>query len=378
MTLGLYVHVPFCVAKCGYCDFVSYPLQDQQVQGFILGLQGEAKYYAHQRGLGRRLVDTVFFGGGTPTCLETENICHIVQILREYFTWHESCEATVEANPGTVTLDKLRLLRKSGINRLSFGVQAFQDELLQRLGRIHRVQEVRASVAAARKAGFDNLSLDLMFGLPGQSLAQWRDTLCRAVDLEPEHLSCYSLKIEPGTAFARDYAQGKIVSLPEELELEMYLWAIDYLQSQGYQQYEISNFARPGYYCQHNLRYWQCTEYLGLGPAAHSYVQEVRWSNTTKLGEYLDLVEDRGQAQVEVEQIDANIARVEYLIMGLRLNQGIQLADFTRRFGQGIETWYQQELDTLSKQGLLKFTDGRMALTAKALPISNLVLEKFV
>lgn len=378
MTLGLYLHVPFCVAKCGYCDFVSYPLQEQHVHGYIEGLRKEAEFYSQQQELGSRIVNTVFLGGGTPTCLETANICHIVQILREYFTWHDNCEATVEANPGTVTLDKLQKLRKEGISRLSFGVQAFQDQLLQRLGRIHRAQEVHASITAARQAGFDNISLDLMFGLPGQSLTQWQDTLQRAVAIEPEHLSCYSLKIEPGTAFAKEQALGRLVPPSEELELEMFLWAIEFLRAQGYEQYEISNFAKPGYQCQHNLRYWQCDEYLGLGPAAHSYVHGVRWSNVAKLQEYIHLVEKGAAAQAEIEPIDADIARVEYLIMGLRLNQGIDLAEFARRFGSEMETWYKQELASLCQQDLLKITDGRLALTDRALPIANLVLEKFV
>lgn len=376
MSVGLYIHVPFCLQKCHYCDFVSYPYDRQHALAYVTALEQEMRHYGQK--LAGQTVSTVFIGGGTPTVLPEELLTKLLLACQRHFVWENNGEVTVEANPGTVDQSKLHSLKQLGVNRLSLGVQACQQPLLKLLGRIHNYRQAQQAMETARQVGFTNISLDLIFALPGQGLADWRQSLKLVTQWQPEHLSCYSLQLEEGTPLAQAVQQGKLAPCPEEQELAMYYEAIGYLTSHGYQHYEISNFARPGYRSRHNLSYWQNEHYIGLGPAAHSHYRGQRWANTAGLEDYVQQLA-RGRLPVcEQTSLTKLDSMIETMFMGLRLLEGVNLHRFYQRFGQSVNAVWPKQIDKLVTDGLLEMSDSHIRLTAKGLPIANTVFAEFV
>lgn len=379
--LSLYIHIPYCPQKCAYCDFNSYAGSILDDQGaYVAALQAEmARYAADPRVVGRPIA-TVFIGGGTPTLLPSRLLAQVLEQARATFPFAADAEVSVEANPGTVDYagDKLLAAFTAGANRLSFGVQAFQDRILQRLGRVHSVAEVEQAVATARRAGFCNLNIDLMYGLPDQTLADWQETLERALALAPEHISAYSLIIEEGTAFHVDWERGRLETPDEGAEEEMFHLVRAVLGAAGYEQYEVSNFARSGYRSRHNQVYWRNEEYLGLGAGAHSYLNGERFWNVRLPQTYVRRLTS-GQSPVEAgERLDAPGAMAETMMMGLRLLDGVEEARFAARFGRPLGEVYGPVLARLQKDGLLEQAGAAWRLTQRGLRLGNQVWAAFL
>lgn len=378
MPIGLYIHVPFCLKKCNYCDFVSYPYDAGTAASYVYALKKEMAYYAAKLTEEQKTLRSIYVGGGTPTTLPAGLLAEIFRHVRASFTWPAGIEVTIEANPGTVDEAKLTALRESGMNRLSIGAQAAQERLLSILGRRHGWRQVDDAVGAARRARFANISIDLIYGIPGQKLRDWQETLKHAVALGVEHISAYNLKIEPDTPLHRDVTAGYKVPCDEDVEVEMLYYTVDYLGKQGYRHYEISNFARPGCEARHNLIYWQNEEYLGLGPAAHSYIDGVRFANRTNLGHYqADLDTDRAPV-AEEDRVTARGRLAEAMFLGLRLMDGVDLRRFAQKYGEDPLVSFRESLDKLQKLGLVCLSDHRLRLTRKGLPLANEVFAEFV
>lgn len=387
-TLGLYIHVPFCERKCSYCGFLSYTGHGPEDFGsYAASLKREIALLAKAAG-GKtaRSLDTVFFGGGTPSLLSGDEVASIIGCIRESFAVSPDVEATLEANPGTLDLAKLEGYREAGINRISLGIQSFDDEVLRALGRIHDRRQALEAVELVRKAGFGNLSLDLMFGLPGQSLETWLDTLDKAAGLAPEHLSLYALQLEEETPLYRDYKSERVPQVPPALERRMYHEASAFLQACGYHRYEISNFARPGFACRHNLKYWEMGEFLGAGPGASSYLDGRRWKNMESIKSWQDAI------ALEILGVDNNTLSLDsirdragiFVFTGLRKAEGIRFADFLREIGQDFETVYPEGrsiLEVCEREGLLALETGPRAgfrLTDAGIDRSNEIMSEFV
>lgn len=361
--LEIYLHIPFCVRKCGYCDFLSFAAGVEVRERYVERLLEEIK---QSRELGQRYkVATVFIGGGTPSILEGEGIARILKQIQAVFSLQEDAEITIEANPGTVNREKLGIYRAVGINRISFGLQSTEDKELKRLGRIHTYQEFLESFEMAREAGFQNINVDLMSALPGQTLESWCKTLERITKLSPEHISAYSLILEEGTDFYRKY-QGHQEYLPsEEEERLMYECTGEILSRWGYQQYEISNYAREGYRCRHNLGYWERAEYKGYGLGAVSLLENIRMTNQTDIKEYL-----RGNYAKSEEHLTEEAIREEYFFLGLRKTEGVEIGIYQEH--------YQELLYKLQMQQLLAEKDGRIYLTKRGIDVSNYVFAQFI
>jgi len=364
--IGLYVHVPFCVRKCAYCDFASYAGREADVPRYVDAVVREIA----QRGAatGHPHADTIFLGGGTPSLLDESQAARILEALGAAFPLEDGAEITCECNPGTLTASFAGALHKAGVNRLSLGVQAAQTRLLRLLGRIHSWEQVIASVGIARQAGFDNINLDLMFGLPGQTVADLRETLAAALALAPTHVSCYGLIVEEGTPISRDIAAGKLALPEEEVERAMYELARQTLAAYGLEQYEISNFARSGYVCRHNIGCWTRVPYLGFGCAAHSFFDECRTMNPSALNAYL------AGAEPKTEHISKEEARFESLMLGLRMTCGVKDEDFTRMHGMSIGAAFGKRLDPPLDGGLLEWHEGALRLTRLGMDLQNRVL----
>lgn len=378
MNWGLYLHVPFCLAKCAYCDFVSYPYNPETAALYQTALRREIALRGGEPPAGAAGPQSVFIGGGTPTVLPTGVLCGIIDELSARFPWAKGTEVTVEANPGTVDREKLTALAAAGVNRLSIGMQAAQDRLLSFLGRLHRGGEVTRAVRNAREAGLENLNLDLIFGIPGQTLEDWLFTLETAITLEPTHIAAYSLEIPRGTRLSALLEQGLIRVCPEETELEMYRLARSILAAHGYRQYEISNFARPGFECRHNLLYWYNGDYLGLGPAAHSHFRGRRRANERSVSRYAERLAAGELPLEEEELLDKRTQMAETMFMGLRLLRGINLEAFRERFGIGADEVYAKEIAHLTADGLIERAGKYLRLTEKGLPLANTVFAEFL
>lgn len=378
MELGLYIHIPFCLRKCNYCDFTSYPVKNDQLTAYLAALEQEMAFY--QRSLaGKNLkITTLYIGGGTPTVLTSEQLRRLLETSRRFFPWTMDMEITVEANPGTISLEKLKILKSSGVNRLSIGVQSFASSHLAHMGRQHGRQEIEEGVGWARAAGFENISLDLIYGLPEQTLAEWKDTLAQALFLEPEHLSTYGLQVEAGTPWGDLLDKGKLELPGEDLTRQMY----DEIQyrcvERGYQHYEISNFAKPGYEGQHSSSYWLGKPYLGLGIAAASFLFDTRWVNVDNFEAYGTGLAS-GQPPIK-EKISLSREELmsETLFLGLRLLAGVSLEGFYHRYGVRLTDVFSQELDNLMDKGLVTIEDGHLSLTPFGLPIANEVFQAFL
>ena len=375
-TVGLYIHIPFCRQKCLYCDFPSWAGKEGQMQGYVDALTKEIRKrgteYTDQQ------VVSVFFGGGTPTTLTIPMLKQLMQAVFESWNIAEDAEITTEANPGMLDGEMAAALKKMGFNRLSMGVQAWQNRLLKELGRIHTIEVFRENFKAVREAGFTNINTDLMFALPNQTMEDWQETVKNIVAMNPEHISAYSLIIEEGTPFYDRYEKGELKPAEEELDREMYHWAVDYLAEHGYEQYEISNFAKKGRQSRHNRIYWQAEEYLGMGLGSHSYMNGERFHNIYDLQEYIRADGDVSLLKEDIERITEEDALAEFMFLGLRLAEGVSFAGFEERFGQGMKNIYGSQIEELVKDGLLEEDGIGIRLTKRGVDISNYVFEKFL
>ncbi|NMC31451.1 MAG: radical SAM family heme chaperone HemW [Veillonellaceae bacterium] len=374
-TLGVYIHIPFCRAKCGYCAFVSRPGSREEQQQYVAALCREISAAGGDFAVP---VDTVFFGGGTPTILSVAELTVILDTLRSRFVVTSTAEISLEANPGTVDAESLAQLRQAGFNRLSLGVQSFDDRILRAIGRIHCADEARQAVAAARTAGFDNLSLDLMYGLPGQTVDSWRETLRRAVELAPDHISAYGLKLEEGTALAAQVITRQAILPGEAAEEAMYDYLNAYLPRQGFHRYEISNYARPGKECRHNLKYWRYFPYRGFGAAAHSFDGRARFANTEDVSFYCTRQLAGQSAETFRETLPEPDQLAEYAFLALRTTEGLMTGDFRERFGQNFDDIYAGPVAELIRDGLLIRERDGWRLTEKGFKLSNQAYVKFL
>ena len=372
MITSSYIHIPFCLAKCRYCGFNSAPAPDPgTAERYCQALRREIQISqpACQR------LRTIYFGGGTPTILSTSQLTGLMDLFRERL--EPDCEATIEANPETVDAAKLCRLRESGIDRLSLGVQSFDDDLLRMLGRVHDSERARAAFAQARTAGFGNIGLDLIFGLPGQTQGQWLQDLEAAVDMGPDHISTYSLTYEPGTEFTSMRKSGSLKPCDEGLEADMYLAGIEKMSAAGYEHYEVSNFARPGFRSRHNLNYWICGDYLGFGAGAHSHVGGRRWENAKGFKDYTERVE-KGESIVKFEEeLTRDQQLFEAIFLGLRMVAGIDAVDFHRRWGASPDEYRPEAWKKYKEAQFLTNDNGRFALTGKGLLLADSILSDF-
>jgi putative oxygen-independent coproporphyrinogen III oxidase len=377
--IGLYVHIPFCTAKCGYCDFNSYANHEHLVPEYTSALLDDASLWVDA--VAGRPVETVFFGGGTPTLNPVAESGRILDGLCRLFDVAPDAEISIEANPGSVTPEHLAGLRRAGFNRLSIGVQSFDDRELAQLDRIHTGDDARQAIAIARDAGFDNLNVDLIYGLPRQPIAAWQRTLDEAVALAPDHLSAYALTVEDGTPLARDVARGRVPAPDGDAQAEQYEWTQQRLAEAGYEHYEISNWARPSFRCRHNLTYWENREYLGLGAGAHSFLKGERFSSVLLPQRYIELVEASRMARVEGrsdmchvagnEPVTNETSIADTLILGLRLCEGIDLAAFAARYGRSVADVHRGLIDEFAGYGMFELTETHLRLTPRGRLLSN-------
>lgn len=388
-NIGLYIHIPFCISKCLYCDFLSFPMGEAEKEQYVNQLLSEIK--VRSANLKGCVVDTVFLGGGTPSILKEEQIEKIMQRIFENFTVSEDAEITMEMNPKTVTEEKLKVCKDSGINRISFGVQSFDDKYLKLLGRAHSSKDFYENYEMARKVGFTNINLDLMSALPGQSLADIQNTLQKACELSPEHISFYGLIVEEGTPFYEKYGEENRRreegeeraedNLPgEQLEREMYQCICDTLSKEGFIHYEISNYGKEGFLCRHNLKYWERKEYLGLGLGAASLLGNVRYANISDMGKYLgaDFLKEPEVMIADREILDKKACMEEFMFLGLRKMKGISKAEFFREFQKSYEEVYGGVHKALLLQGLLKEEGKYVRLSEKGIDVSNYVMGEYL
>ena len=379
-ALALYLHIPFCTVKCGYCDFNAYEGLDHLVPHYTGALLHELELWAPAARQYR--VRSVFFGGGTPSLSSLDDMRSITEAVRERYDIADDAEWTLEANPGELTVEHLSGLRAAGINRLSIGVQSLHDEELEQLERGHTAERAIEAVRAARAAGFDNLNLDLIFGLIDQPLERWRHTIERALELEPEHLSCYALTVEPGTALHYRVAKGELTEPDPDTAADQYDWTRERLARAGYAHYEISNWARPGRECLHNIVYWRAEPYLGLGAGAHSLFAGQRFANVDAPHTYIEAVEEsyeerqqRGRGVLRQivggETPDDTTMRADAMILGLRLLQGVSAAEFAGRFGIAPQDAFGEALERHLGFGLLEQEGDRLRLSDRGLLLAN-------
>lgn len=372
--IALYIHVPFCRHKCNYCSFVSYEHREADIPAYLRALTAELALYAN----GERL-QSIYFGGGTPSLLSPVQIGDILTNIQQLYPVKETAEITIEANPGTVSLEYLSAIREVGINRLSLGVQSFNDTELALMGRIHTGDESWEAVRLARQAGFDNLNLDFIYGLPGQSLPDWRRTLDAAASAGAEHLSIYGLSLEPETPLWQAIQKKKIPAIDSDLSADQYELTEEVLATYGYEHYEISNWARPGYECRHNLTYWHNQSYLGMGVAAHSFMKGHRLANTGNLDKYLAAFPDNPAAARDMdEEISSQLQLAETAILGLRLCDGLNLDGISHRFGVDLLEYYQQPVAEMVEAALLEHTGRQLRLTRRGRLLSNEVFWRLL
>lgn len=374
--LGLYLHVPFCMKKCGYCDFLSWKGTEEEQETYVQGLLKEIESY-REFAKGYK-VSTVFLGGGTPSILSGEQIERILGAVSDVFMMDKHAEITLEMNPGTVTEEKLRSYKKAGINRLSIGLQSVKNENLKLLGRIHTYEEFLQSYELARQEGFKNISVDLISSLPGQTLESWKEELQEIVRLNPEHVSVYQLILEEGTPFYETYADHPELLPDEEVSREIYLSTGRILSEAGYEQYEISNYAKPGQESRHNLKYWDRADYLGLGLGAASMVRNIRMTNTRDLKTYLEHCSQPKTMRKDVQFLEEPRQMEEFMFLGLRKTRGVSRKEFHRVFGRDMDMVYEKTLAKCLENGMLKEHKDRVFLSEEGVLVSNLVLSEFL
>ncbi|QZY56537.1 radical SAM family heme chaperone HemW [Crassaminicella profunda] len=374
--IGLYIHIPFCKQKCFYCDFCSFSNREKEISEYMDALREEMKSWEEK--LKGCKIKSIFIGGGTPSIIPIKEMDKILETIHSNFHINKKLEFSIESNPGTINKDNLNYYLKNNINRLSMGLQAWQNDHLKSLGRIHNKEEFLKNFLLAREIGFENINIDLMFGLPNQTLNQWEETLYNVIQLNPEHISSYSLKIEENTEFYRLYEKG-ILKLPsEELDRRMYHFAMDYLLDYGYKHYEISNFAKEEKECIHNKIYWNNEEYIGFGLGAHSYFNKNRFSNTMIMEKYINNIHKKLSPCEGKESISRKDEIAETMFLGLRMMRGINIKEFKERFGCTPFKIYSEEILKFKKLGLLSTDDQYIRLTRRGIDLSNQVFVSFL
>jgi oxygen-independent coproporphyrinogen III oxidase len=371
---AVYIHIPFCVSKCHYCDFNSYPGMGDIFDAYAAAVRKEISSTVDRE----CCAATLYIGGGTPTVMSDQQIMSMVEAVRTALYLPKTAEATIEANPATADGAKLDALMTSGLNRISFGVQSFEDSLLRGMGRPHSSADSLQAVIDARLSGFHNISIDLIYALPGQSTDTWRDTLRQAINLAPEHVSLYELTIENGTPFAQWFAQGKLSLPDEEDQIEMYAAAESALEAEGYEHYEISNFTKPGSRCEHNQFYWRNDEYYGFGAGAVSYIRGKRTRNVSSPSEYVQRVQDTGSAVDFAEELSVEGQMGETVMLGLRMTEGLDMDRFRERYGVDLQSVYSTELARFLEQGLIQMCGSHLRLTHRGTLLSNEVMAEFI
>lgn len=380
--LELYIHVPFCVKKCAYCDFLSGPQDEETVEKYVQSLLDEICVHGlNKEFVSNYEVTSIFLGGGTPSVLNEGQIQRIFATLKSNFEITKDAEITIEANPGTVTREKLLTFRECGINRISFGLQSANNEELKLLGRIHSYEEFLESFHLARECGFDNMNVDLISAIPKQTLASWEETLRRVIKLNPEHISAYSLIVEEGTPFAKVYGEGcpKEQDLPdEEEERKIYYRTEELLKGAGYHRYEISNYAKEGKECKHNLGYWERTDYLGIGLGSASLMDNKRYSNTADLRKYIARAKEPKVIQEDIQVLSTREQMEEFMFLGLRKMRGVSEKEFQKCFGTSIDEVYGRQIEKLIQEELLQQEEGYIQLTGRGIDVSNSVFSEFI
>ncbi len=378
MARGVYIHIPFCHQICNYCDFNKVFFKNQPVDEYIEALGREMAMAVESKPHAFEKIETIFLGGGTPTALSAQQITRLLELIRTYIPMDHVVEFSSEANPDELSEDKLVALFDGGVNRLSMGVQSFDQDLLKRIGRTHSNEHVYETVALAKKVGFTNLSIDLMYGLPHQTMEQWKDTLRLALDLDLPHYSAYSLIVEPKTIFYIQYAKGRLALPTEDLEADMYDVLMREMEEHGLLQYEISNFAKPGFASVHNKIYWDNDEYAGFGAGAHGYVDGVRYSNHAPIKKYIESVES-GQLPVLHEHQVSPLERLEeQMFLGLRKVEGVDAHIFEGKFNETIWDRYRTVIEELVHNGLLESDEKGIRLTKKGRFVGNEVFQQFL
>lgn len=380
--LGIYIHIPFCAKKCYYCDFISYPNMKEKQKEYIEAVKKEIQSY----NLENYNVTTIYIGGGTPSYIKSEYIVEILELLKNKLkaneTKFENMEITIEVNPGTVTKEKLLDYKKAGINRLSIGLQSANDRLLEQIGRIHKYQDFLQTYNLARNVGFENINVDLMLGLPNQSIEDLKESIENVIDLQPEHISIYSLIVEEGTKLYKQIETGELQLPEEELEREMYWYTKSKLELAGYKHYEISNYAKPKRESKHNSNCWEQKQYIGIGAAAHSYLNNVRYCNVSNLEEYISNMA-KSEADFEDKYIvnerqNLEDRKNEFMLLGLRKIDGVSISKFKERYVENPIFKYRDSLEKLVNDGLVQIDGDVISLTNKGLDLANIVWEEFI
>lgn len=398
--LSIYIHIPFCIKKCLYCDFLSAPANREEQESYVKALICEIENYVKQYPIDQYEVISVFFGGGTPSLLEVEWIKKILEVLRTFFNFDVNVEISLECNPKTATREKMKEFYKAGINRLSIGLQSANDEELKHLGRLHNYEEFLDTFWWARQVGFENINIDIMSALPGQTIESYTDTVCKVLELKPEHISAYSLIIEEGTPFydiygkCEEHVKGYAGLPDEDTEREMYYLTKRLLREAGYERYEISNYAKKGYECKHNLTYWTGVDYVGFGIGAASYVQGIRYKGISNRNQYVECLQNSEshakESQIkfidvleslgvygEIECLSKQEKMEEFMYLGLRLIDGVREVDFENRFQVCMKDIYGEVIEKMIEKGLMECND-RLHLTEKGLDVANYVMAEFL
>lgn len=380
MKAGVYLHIPFCRSRCSYCDFATDVFKNvETVERYVAALCREISNFRIQIPASADRVETIYFGGGTPSLLSPPQLEKILDSIYKKFSVEKNIELTMEMNPATVTLETLKEYRNLGVNRASFGAQTFDDRELKRLGRRHTAEDVRETIELLRRAGFENVSFDLIAGLPRQTLADWERNLDEALNLRPEHLSLYLLEIHEGTPLAGQIRSNRQPMPDEDLAGEMYELMLDKTAAAGYAQYEISNFSLPGFQSRHNSKYWLCEPVYAFGVSAHSFDgRSARWANERDTSRYVSLIESYQTPVTEKNELDAKQLSAEYAFLRLRLAEGLQLGEYENRFGVDLRREYAEDLRRLEDLGLIEFNAGFLKLTRRGFVFSNEVFALFV
>lgn len=385
--IGLYIHIPFCKQKCYYCDFISFQNKENEIEEYINALKKEITKYALENKImaehkleRKYLLKTIYIGGGTPSYIDEKYIIDIMNIIKENFDIKEDAEITIEANPGTVTIDKMNAYKEIGINRLSIGLQATQDEILKEIGRIHTYSDFKNIFEIARNAGFQNINVDLMIGLPNQKIDNIKDSIKKLIKLNPEHISVYSLILEENTKL-EELIKNKNLKLPDDdIERSMYWYIKLFLEKQGYKHYEISNYAKEGFESQHNLDCWNHKEYIGVGIAASSFIENIRYSNIKNIEEYIKNINnnDYNKNLVLEEKLSKESSMNEFMMLGLRKIQGVNISEFEQNFNVNPILKYSKQLKKLIDEKLIIIDNDRIYLSDRGIDLANIVWEEFV
>ena len=378
MARGVYIHIPFCHQICNYCDFNKVFFKNQPVDEYIEALGREMEMTVAGMPEAFTNIETIFLGGGTPTALSAEQIEKLLSLITKHIPMSSVKEFSSEANPDELTIDKLQALYNGGVNRLSMGVQSFDQSLLKKIGRTHSNEHVYETIQNAKNVGFKNISIDLMYGLPGQTMEQWQETLEKALALNLPHYSAYSLIVEPKTIFYIQYAKGKLHLPTEDLEADMYGVLMDTMEAHGIRQYEISNFANEGYESTHNKIYWDNDEYAGFGAGAHGYLEGIRYSNVAPIKKYIETVMTGERPLLHEHEVTGDEKLEEQMFLGLRKSAGVMHEEFEKKFGQPMLSIYKEIIDQLREEQLIEIDSEGIRLTRKGRFIGNEVFQRFL